>query len=226
MILIWLGASGLIPARSSRLRPWAGASSSSKMMASACSACASSTTSRALPLPRYVAVSGVSRTWITRSTASAPAVSASMASSSRDASAASNWAWEGASPTSTARSRASPPCSGPAVGSRPGKPSALLQGPGDALDALFEACVVERQGEPDVALPLRPVAGPRRHHDPRLLQEEVGERTGALAARRRSEDVDGRLWPGKGPSRRVEPVDQGVPAAAVHPAVGPDGILR
>src|ERR1700704_1032626 len=126
---------------------------------------------------------------MTRSTASAPAVSASRASSSRDASAASNWAWECASPTSTARSRTSLP--------RSAKPSALLQRTGDALDALFEAGGVDGQGEPDVPLPLGAVAGPRRHHDPRLLQQEVGELSGALAVGRRGEDVDRGLGAGQ-----------------------------
>src|SRR2546430_1385681 len=77
-----------------------------------------------------------------------------------------------------------------------------------------------RRGDPDVALHPGAGAGPRRHRVPSLPQAEVGERTGAPAARGRSEDVDARLGPGKGPSRRVEPVDQGVPAAAVHLAVG------
>ena len=87
----------------SRLRCCAGVSSSSNTTTSMSSATPSCRSSSALPLPMYVAGSGVVRRWSTRSTGSAPAVSVSSTSSSSDASASSMLVVPYPVPTSSAR---------------------------------------------------------------------------------------------------------------------------
>ena len=87
---------------SSRLRCWAGESSSSKITASTPSPAARASSSVTFPRPMNVATSGRGRFWTTRSTAWPPAVSSSCSSSSREASTSCARRPGGCSATSTA----------------------------------------------------------------------------------------------------------------------------
>lgn len=100
--------------------------------------------------------------WTIRSAVSAPAVSASASSSSRENSASSSPLLPMAAPTRMAVSRSSP--------SRATRLSVSEDSP-QTLDALFEALVGQGQGEADEPLSGRAVAVPGDRDDPGLLEQ-------------------------------------------------------